>query len=257
VQTSIGVRRKPDPEGKPGQLRMDTVHQGDLEGVKGVYHINLVDEVTQWEVLVCVPEINEIMMEGAVGHALTGFPFVLRGFHSDNGGEFLNEKVSELLNNAIIRQTKSRSGRTNDNALIEGKNGSVVRKLMGHWHIERGHAADIDDFYTGWYNTYLNYHRPCGFADITVDDRGRRRRKYKTYHTPYQALLALDNPGQYLREGVTLEDLKMIADAHSHNGFARLMQVAKDRLFKKVLPTGTAAIRKGGLAKELLRSNAG
>jgi len=257
VQTSIGVRRKPDPEGKPGQLRVDTVHQGDLDGVKGVYHINLVDEVTQWEVLVCVPEINEIMMEGAVGHALTGFPFVLRGFHSDNGGEFLNEKVSELLNNAIIRQTKSRSGRTNDNALIEGKNGSVVRKLMGHWHIERGHAADIDDFYTGWYNTYLNYHRPCGFADITVDDRGRRRRKYKTYHTPYQALLALDNPGQYLREGVTLEDLKMIADAHSHNGFARLMQVAKDRLFKKVLPTGTAAIRKGGLAKELRRSHAG
>lgn len=62
VQTSIGVRRKPDPEGKPGQLRVDTVHQGDLEGVKGVYHINLVDEVTQWEVLVCVPEINEIMI---------------------------------------------------------------------------------------------------------------------------------------------------------------------------------------------------
>jgi hypothetical protein len=48
---SIGERRRPNPQGQPGYLRVDTVHQGDLDGVKGVYHINAVDEVTQWQVV--------------------------------------------------------------------------------------------------------------------------------------------------------------------------------------------------------------
>ena len=255
VQTSIGVRRQPNPNGKPGHLRVDTVHQGDLDGVKGVYHINLVDEVLQWEVLVCVPEINEATMEPAVAQALIAFPFNILGFHSDNGGEYLNEKVAILLNQALIKQSKSRSGRTNDNALVEGKNGSVVRKLMGHWHIPRDHAEAINDFYTGWYNTYLNYHRPCGFATITVDNKGRRRRKYKTYRTPYQALLSLKKPKQYLREGVTLKELEKTAKAHSANSFAHLMQKEKDKLFKQVLPKSAAAAWKGGLVKKLRRSN--
>jgi predicted DNA-binding transcriptional regulator AlpA len=49
---SIGERRKPQPQGQPGFLRLDTVHQGDQPngGEKGVYHINAVDEVTQWQV---------------------------------------------------------------------------------------------------------------------------------------------------------------------------------------------------------------
>ena len=47
----IGERRKPDPQGQPGYLRLDTVHQGDQPDAKGVYHINAVDEVTQWQVV--------------------------------------------------------------------------------------------------------------------------------------------------------------------------------------------------------------
>ena len=48
-----------DPQGRPGYLRVDTVHQGDQEGSKGVYHLNAVDEVTQWQVVGCVGRINE------------------------------------------------------------------------------------------------------------------------------------------------------------------------------------------------------
>ena len=44
LQAAIGERRKPDPQGRPGYLRVDTVHQGDEEGAKGVYHIDAVDE---------------------------------------------------------------------------------------------------------------------------------------------------------------------------------------------------------------------
>ena len=256
VQNSIGKRRKPNPHGRPGHLRVDTVHQGDLNGVKGVYHVNMIDEVTQWEIVVAVAEINEDSMKAALEEALKGFPFIIRGFHSDNGGEYLNEKVAGLLNAEIIKQTKSRSSRSNDNALIEGKNGSIIRKLMGHWHIDRSYAGEINKFYTEHFNVYLNYHRPCGFATITVDNKGKKHRNYETYRTPCQAFLALKNPEQYLRDGMTIENLKKTAGAHSANGFARIMQMAKDKLFRKVMPKSAKTLKNGGMTTELGRISA-
>ena len=62
VQRDIGVRAKPQPYGKPGYLRIDSVHQGDLDKEKGVYHINLVDEVTQMEYVICVEGISEYFL---------------------------------------------------------------------------------------------------------------------------------------------------------------------------------------------------
>lgn len=59
TQVAIGKRRRPQPEGQPGYLRIDTVHQGDLDGIKGVYHINAVDEVTQWQVMGYAVQIGE------------------------------------------------------------------------------------------------------------------------------------------------------------------------------------------------------
>ena len=255
VQVAIGKRGKPNPDGKPGHLRVDTVHQGDLNGVKGVYHINMVDEVTQWQVVACVEAISEDWLKDVLAAAILMFPFLIRGFHSDNGGEFINKHVAGMLGGLLIKQSKSRSGRCNDNALVEGKNGSVIRKHMGHWHIERRHADGIHRFYMEYFNIYLNYHRPCGYATISVDEKGKRHRTYETYQTPYQAFMALEKPEQYLREGVTPEELEKTAKAHSANGFARLMQDAKAELFRKVLPRGTKTLRNGGMAEILRRSN--
>jgi len=251
VQVAIGKRGKPNPDGRPGHLRVDTVHQGDLDGVKGVYHINMVDEVTQWQIVACVEAISEAWLEDVLEAAILMFPFLIRGFHSDNGGEFINKQVAGMLGGLLIKQSKSRSGRTNDNALVEGKNGSVIRKHMGHWHIARRHADGIHRFYMEYFNIYLNYHRPCGFATINVDEKGRRHRTYETYQTPYQAFRALKKPEQYLREGVTIEELDKTAKAHSANGFAKLMQDAKAKLFREVLPKGTKTFRNGGLVKKL------
>src|SRR5947208_1956837 len=58
----IGERRKPQPNGTPGYLRIDTVHQGDQDGRKGIYHINAVDQVTQWEIVAAVPQISEFWL---------------------------------------------------------------------------------------------------------------------------------------------------------------------------------------------------
>ena len=242
VSVAIGMRRQPQPQGRPGYIRVDTVHQGDLDGKKGVYHINLVDAVTQWEIVVCVEAISEAHLLTVLEEALAAFPFVILGFHSDNGSEFINELTSKLLNKLLIEQTKSRSGRTNDNALVEGKNGSVIRKHMGHWHIEQKHAPSINRFYEEHFNAYLNFHRPCGFATVTVDSKGRRDKKYKTYQTPYERLRSLVNvsrvrpaePDKYLREGINLHVLDEIAARQSDNEAAQAMQEAKGRLFRKL-----------------------
>ena len=234
VHCDIGVRRKPEANGQPGWIRVDTVHQGDLNGKKGVYHVNLVDEVLQWEIVICVEKISERYLAEALEKAIPLFPFVIHGFHSDNGGEFINGVVAELLNKLLIEQTKSRSGRTNDNALVEGKNGSVIRKHMGYWHIEQPLAPLIDAFYREHFNGYLNFHRPCGFATVTVDEKGKRRKKYKTYQTPYERLRSLDKPQQYLREGVSFEMLDEIARQRTDNEAAARMQKAKDRLFNRL-----------------------
>jgi hypothetical protein len=86
----IGERRKPDPQGRPGYLRIDTVHQGDQDGVKGLYHINAVDQVTQWQVVGATPHISEAWLLPLLEDMLEQFPFRIRGFHSDNGSEYIN-----------------------------------------------------------------------------------------------------------------------------------------------------------------------
>ena len=232
VQVSIGSRKKPKTDGKPGFLRVDSVHQGDLDKQKGVYHINLVDDVTQWEILLCVEGIAEFFLLPAIEVALDLFPFRILGFHSDNGSEYINERVARLLQKVLIEQTKSRSRRTNDNALVEGKNGSRIRKHMGHSHIPKSHASAINAFYRDHMDVYLNYHRPCAFATETIDKRGKIKKKYDTLLTPYRTFISLPDWAQYLKEGVTPESLAMTEAAGSDNECANKMQKAKAKLFK-------------------------
>ena len=87
THVAIGERRKPTPEGQPGYLRIDSVHQGDLDGHKGVYHINAIDAITQFEIVASVERISEAFLLPSLELVLKVFPFVIRGFHSDNGSE--------------------------------------------------------------------------------------------------------------------------------------------------------------------------
>lgn len=235
VQVAIGERRKPRPDGKPGYLRVDTVHQGDLDGIKGVYHINLVDEVTQWQMVACVAAITQSHLKPVLRDLLRRFPFVIRGFHSDNGSEFINDMVSGLLQELLIEQTKSRARKSNDNGLVESKNGAVIRKHMGYGHIAAEHAEDIHAFYQSDFNPYLNFHRPCGQPERIVDERGKEKFVYKRYATPWEILRTLERalpPGQsYLAPAVSIEDLDRIARVRSDTEAARRMQEAKRKLF--------------------------
>ena len=233
---SIGERRKPQPQGQPGFLRLDTVHQGDQPegGGKGVYHINAVDEVTQWEVAGSTPRISEAYLEPVLEHMLRQFPFRILGFHSDNGSEFINKTVAALLNKLLIAQTKSRPRQSGDNGLVETKNGAVIRKHIGYGYIDASHADRINDFYREYLNPYLNYHRPCAQADVKIDEKGRKRVSYKRYRTPLETLSLLDKPGQYLRQGLSMNALKRVAAAIGDTDAAPRMQQAKARLFERL-----------------------
>jgi len=234
---AIGERRKPDPQGRPGYLRVDTVHQGDGAAGKGVYHINAVDEITQWQIVIAVPRISEAFLEPALAALLAQFPFRISGFHSDNGSEFINATVAKLLNKLLIRQTKSRPRHSNDNGLVETKNGAVIRKHIGYGYIQAAQAEPLQQFYRDHFNPYLNFHRPCAQPELYSDEKGRTRRRYTTYRTPCETLLALPQAARYLRPGMSLAILKRMAAALSDTQAAQRMQQAKRKFFQQFRPT--------------------
>ena len=241
-QVSIAERHKPDPRGQPGYLRVDTVHQGNHDGQPGLYHINAVDTVTQWQVLGCVETISERHLVPVLEAMLHQFPFRILGFHCDNGSEFLNHRVAKLLNKLLVEFTKSRPYRTTDNALVEGKNGAVVRKHIGYGPIAAEHAEAFQKFYTAQFNPYLNFHRPCGFATVQVTARGKRQRRYRIedYRTPYEKLTSLSDWEQYLKPGITAQRLQQQATRSSDTEAARQMQKAKIALLTRCRSSHTA-----------------
>lgn len=231
---NIGERRKPNPNGKPGYIRIDTVHQGDQDKVKGVYHINAVDEVTQFQVVVSVERISENYLIPVLEQLLEAFPFKIINFHSDNGSEFINHTVARLLNKLSVAFTKSRARHSNDNALAETKNGSIVRKYLGYVHIPQKWAPVINDFNQNYLVPYLNYHRPCHFAEIIVNEKGKEIKKYpyKNMMTPYEKLKSLENAGLFLKEGASFEALDQLALSSTDLQAAEKLRQAQQKLFQ-------------------------
>jgi transposase InsO family protein len=234
TQVAIGERRQPDPRGRPGYLRVDTVHQGDRDGVKGLYHINAVDEVTQWQVVGATAQISEAWLMPVLEAMLSQFPFQIRGFHSDNGSEFINHTVARLLNKLLIEQTKSRPRHSNDNGLAETKNGWVIRKHIGYGPIASVHAESFDQFYRQHFNPYLNFHRPCGVPEVSVTAKGKQKRVYRWYATPWEILRQLPGLAGFLRPELTADQLQTTAAAKSDTQAATEMQEAKRKLFARL-----------------------
>lgn len=235
---TIGVRKAPAPEGRPGFIRIDSVHQGDQDGTKGLYHINAVDCVTQWQVVATVQTISEAYLLPVIEQMLAQFPFEILGFHADNGSEYVNHRVAEMLDKLRIEFTRSRPRRSNDNGLAETKNGAVVRKLFGYAHIPQRHASRFNTFCVEYLNPFLNFHRPCLFATEVADAKkpGRIKRVYrpKDAMTPLDKLASLPEAAQHLRAGVTLEDLHQLARALTDVQAAEELNEARAALFRRV-----------------------
>ncbi len=236
TKAPIGQRRKPCPNNQPGYIRIDSVHQGDQDKRKGIYHVNAVDEVTQFQVIVTLERISEEFMLPGLIQLLASFPFKIRGFHADNGSEYINYTVAELLAKLHIEFTKSRPRQSNDNGLVESKNGAVVRKLYGYMHIPQCYAAEFSVLNSEQVYRYINFHRPCYFPSTITDKKGKQRKKYRyeDMMTPYEKFLSLSRPSQYLKPEVTLRKLDAFALEMTDNEAAEQMNLAKDKLFRQL-----------------------
>jgi transposase InsO family protein len=234
----IGERRAPAPDGRPGFIRIDSVHQGDQDGAKGLYHINAVDCVTQFEIVATCERLSEAYLLPVLEQILTGFPFELLGFHADNGSEYINHTVAKLLDKLRIEFTKSRPRHSNDNGLAETKNGAIVRKHFGYAHIPQRAATQVNTFCQTFLNPYVNFHRPCFFPDTVTSANGKTRKRYllKNMSTPYEQLKSLPQAEKFLKPGVTFATLDRIAAAMSDNEAARRLNEARAQLFQTFQP---------------------
>jgi hypothetical protein len=230
---NIGERKKPYPHGKPGFLRVDSVHQGDLDKEKGVYYVHLICEVTQWDVTVCTAGISEEFMEPALLDAFEQFPFVILNFHSDNGCEYINRRVARMLEKLRIHQTKSRARQSGDNALVEGKNAVTIRAHMGRMHIPKKYAETVNEFYTEYFNPFANFHRFCLYSTDVMGAKGKIKKVYNETRTPLQKLFSLPNFEQYLKPGMTRETLERHAAEKTHLEAAQQMQKEKKKMFRR------------------------
>jgi transposase InsO family protein len=235
-RAGIGQRQEPLPQGRPGFIRIDSVHQGDRLKTKGVYHINSIDEVTQFEFIGAVQAPTEKHMLPLLEQLINAYPFVILGFHADNGSEFINFEVVAMLNRLLIKLTKSRPRHSNDNALIESKNGTVIRKWLGYGFIDSDNASRLNAFYFGHFNRYLNFHRPCAFATNIVDHKGKIKKIYplRNYKTPYDKFKSLPRCRHYLKKGMSIKQLDQIANAYTDNQMAQIVQTQRKELFAKI-----------------------
>jgi transposase InsO family protein len=232
---AIGERRKPNPNGAPGYLRIDTVHQGDQDQAKGVYYVNAVDEVTQMEVVCAVEKISENYLIPVLEQIIDFFPFEVKEIHADNGSEYINRTVAKMLDKLLIELTKSRARQTNDNALVETKNGSIVRKWFGYCYIPQKQAVVINSFLRKYLIPYINYHRPCHYPDIIIDEKtGKQRKKYPYANimTPYEKLKSLPNAEQYLKLGTNFKELDIAAKKETDLEAAKKAKIAREKLFQ-------------------------
>ena len=241
---ALGERRGPCPEGRPGFMRVDSVHQGDHGTNKGRYLVNLVDEVTQYQFVGALEAISERFMVPMLEALIEEFPFVVHGFHADNGSEYVNHRVAKLLHKLHVGQfTKSRPRRSNDNAPVESKNASVVRKYLGHDHIPRRFAPKVHSFTRDFLSPFLNYHRPCLFPHERTGPNGKLRKVYRDQDvcTPYDKLKSLNRATLRLRPGVTFEQLDAVAYAVSDLTAAQQLNQAREALFADIARSWTAA----------------
>ena len=128
-------------------------------------------------------------MEPMPEQAITSYPFAIIGFHSDNGSEFINHTVKDLLLKLHADTfTKSRPRHCNDNTLVESKNGSVIRKWFGY----QPNPACFSDLVAGFNLEHLtpclNFHRPCMFPTVFTKAKGKKRKRYcdQNVITPYE-----------------------------------------------------------------------
>ena len=197
------------------------------------------DGVIQFQLVPTCEKISEAYLLPVIRQLLDEYPFAILGFHADNGSEYINYQVAGLLETLRVEFTTSRPRHSNDTALAESKYGAVVRKHLGSAQIPPHGAGLVNDFCANYLNPYVNFHRPCFFPKTITDAKGkeRKRDRYEEMKTPYEKLKSLPYASQYLKLGITVEQLNAQAARMSDNDAAVALNHARRKLFQAISAT--------------------
>ncbi len=149
ISIPIGERRCPKPEGKQGYLRVDTFHQGDRDGEKGLYHINAVDEVTQWQIIGATSFISEVWLmplrSSDLAHLDIDILPHFTGKHANPPGPHIHRfflfsivrrkrkdsvPVSMMCARSVIRSNSALHNRGFGNTVVHSENGKLVVTMI-------------------------------------------------------------------------------------------------------------------------------
>jgi hypothetical protein len=190
---------------RPGFLEADLVaHCGGVAEGAFLYTLTLTDVATTWtECLPLLHRTQEAVLQ-AVARARQLLPFPLLGFDTDNGSEFLNERLFAYCEREQITFTRGRTANKNDQCYVEQKNGSVVRQLVGYDRFEGERTyRQLAELYRA-VRLYVNFFQPS-FKLLTKQRTGGHvRRTYGPAQTPFQRLLATDVLPRETRDRLTV-----------------------------------------------------
>ena len=194
ISRQIPIRTGNDDIDGPGYLEVDTVaHGGASASGDYIWSVTFTDIATGWtEVRANWNRTAHGVLE-KVRELERELPFKIKGFDSDNGGEFINYALYEYLRERpkSVKFTRSRAYKKNDNAHVEQKNWTHVRQLLGYERLEHPELVErINDLCRNEWRVYQNFFRPSFKLKSKTRIEGKVRKKYDKPKTPYARLMA-------------------------------------------------------------------
>ena len=195
LKSQIPVRKGLWDESEPGYLESDTVAHcgGDLSG-SFIHSYNFVDIATSWSEQTVAMGMGEKATVESLEKIRRRIPFKVIGIDSDNGGEYINHHLWRYCKKNQIEFTRSRAGKKNDNAHVEQKNYTAIRKVVGYARLDTVEQLNIlGQLYGGPLRLYLNYFQPTRKRKSKEYDptTGKARKFYFESKTPYQRLMEM------------------------------------------------------------------
>jgi len=204
LKSSIPIRITDWDTNEVGFMEMDTVasNGGDPSG-ECIYSLDLLEIYSGWSEQIAVMGKGENGVVKAVDEVRKVLPFELKGMDSDGGSEFINWHMVRYCKKNELYFTRSRPYMKNDNAYVEQKNNTHIRKWIGYDRFDTQEQLDmINDLYRGELRLFNNFFSPVMKIEFKEKvNNSVCRKKYDTAKTPYQRLMECDQiPGERKKE---------------------------------------------------------
>jgi hypothetical protein len=174
----------------PGYLDVDLVdHSGGNASGEFAYTLDMADTFSQWVEQRAVRTKAQALVLDELQCARLDLPFALLGIHSDSGGEFINDQLYRYCKAEDLKFTRSRAGKRNDNARVEQKNWSVVRRLVGYGRYETQIQVDQLNAVYAVARLYINFFKPVMKLKAKQRVGSKVKKIYDEPKTPYQRLM--------------------------------------------------------------------